>query len=103
MQLRMFDDLRPVLVAPFKAQLLKWVGNKQRFAHEIISYFPLQVGTYYEPFLGSGGVLGVLAPGHAVASDAFGPLMEIWLALHDSPETLKIWYSEQWNRIDGRR
>ena len=36
---------------PFKTQLLKWVGNKQRFAHEIIGYFPNQFGTYFEPFL----------------------------------------------------
>lgn len=49
-------------VKPFKSQLLKWIGNKQRFAHEIISYFPNKFGTYHEPFLGSGAVLGVLSP-----------------------------------------
>ncbi len=27
---------------PLKKQLLKWIGNKQRFAHEIINYFPLK-------------------------------------------------------------
>ncbi len=48
-------------VPPFKTQLLKWIGNKQRFAHEIVSYFPRQFGTYYEPFLGSGAVLATLA------------------------------------------
>lgn len=81
---------------PFKTQLLKWVGNKQRFAHEIISYFPSEFNTYREPFLGSGAVLGTLAPKKAVASDTFGPLVEIWSALHDEPETLKKWYRDRW-------
>lgn len=83
-------------VTPFKAQLLKWVGNKQRFAHEIASYFPSDFGMYYEPFVGSGAVLATLAPERAVASDVFAPLIEIWQALHDSPEELKRWYAERW-------
>src|SRR5947209_12370710 len=83
-------------VKPFKSQLLKWIGNKQRFAHEIVSYFPADFGTYYEPFLGSGAVLGTLAPKQAVASDALVPLMEIWQALRDDPAKLKRWYWERW-------
>ena len=49
------------VVEPFKTQLLKWIGNKQRFAHEIIAFFPRNIVTYHEPFLGSGAVLGTLA------------------------------------------
>lgn len=82
-------------VAPFKTQLLKWVGNKQRFAHEIASYFPADIGTYYEPFLGSGAVLATLAPERAVASDVFEPLIGIWKMLHDDPDQLIAWYSER--------
>ena len=85
--------------APFRFQLLKWVGNKQRFAHEIISYFPDQYGTYFEPFLGSGAVLGSLAPAQAIASDILKPLAEIWITLKHDPETLKQWYSERWRRF----
>jgi len=88
-------------VQPFKLQLLKWIGNKQRFAHEIASYFPSDFGTYFEPFLGSGAVLGTLAPHKAVASDAFRPLMEIWQALSESPEKLKAWYAHRWERMAG--
>jgi DNA adenine methylase len=87
------------IVAPFKAQLLKWIGNKQRFAHEIASFFPARFGTYYEPFLGSGAVLGALAPKAAVASDAFRPLMEIWQALQSQPAELQAWYAERWGRM----
>jgi len=42
-------------------QLLKWVGNKHKFANEIVSYMPENINTYYEPFMGSGAVLGTLA------------------------------------------
>lgn len=81
---------------PASGQLLKWIGNKHRFAEEIISYFPEHFKTYWEPFLGSGAVLGTLAPDHAVASDCFKPLMEIWQMLRDDPQALKKCYEERW-------
>ena len=40
--------------------LLKWIGNKQRFAAEIVSYMPEDFDNYYEPFLGSGAVMAEL-------------------------------------------
>lgn len=92
------DGLPPRSVAPFRTQLLKWVGNKQRFAHEIASHFPAEIGTYFEPFLGSGAVLGTLAPERAIASDAFDALMGIWKALHDRPDQLVEWYASRWHR-----
>ncbi len=80
-------------------QLLKWVGNKQRFAPEIILYFPACYGRYFEPFLGSGAVLGTLGPAQATGSDAFKPLVEIWQTLHTAPGTLKEWYQQRWQAI----
>ncbi len=97
-----FFDLKPRTrphQVPFKTQLLKWIGNKQRFAHQIISRFPDSFGTYYEPFLGSGGVLGSLAPDRAIASDNLSPLIEIWRTLRRDPELLKSWYQERWKRL----
>jgi DNA adenine methylase len=91
------DVQRPA--EPFKPQLLKWVGNKQRFAHEIVSHFPERMGAYFEPFLGGGGVLGALAPTKAIASDIFKPLMQIWQTLRADPETLKRWYAERWEAL----
>ncbi len=84
---------------PFGSQLLKWVGNKQRFAPEIISFFPERFGTYHEPFLGAGGVLGVLAPRRAEAADCFAPLIGIWQQLKKDPEVLKSWYAERWDEF----
>jgi len=86
-------------IKPFNLQLLKWVGNKQRFAKDIVYYFPYRFITYYEPFLGSGGVLGALAPSNAVASDSFQPLMEIWQTLQKKPGKLKQWYQERWELL----
>jgi DNA adenine methylase len=104
MQITMLDGLnRPhpmttLEVRPFKTQLLKWIGNKQRFADEIVSHFPATFGRYFEPFIGSAGVLATLAPAHAIGSDTFTPLIGIWQTLHDDPETLKTWYAERWHR-----
>jgi DNA adenine methylase len=88
-------------VEPFKTQLLKWVGNKQRFAHEIVGHFPSSFGRYYEPFLGSGGVLATLAPPDAIGSDTFGALVEIWQTLRDDPATLEEWYGARWAQVMG--
>ncbi len=85
--------------AQFKTQLLKWVGSKQRSAGEIISYFPESFERYFEPFLGSAGVLATLAPRLAFGSDVFAPLIEIWQTLHDSPERLKEWYASRRARM----
>lgn len=82
-------------VSPFRPQLLKWVGNKQRFAHEISAHFPQIFGTYFEPFLGSGAVLAVFAPERAIASDTFAPLIEIFNTLRGDPDALKLWYADR--------
>ena len=100
-QQSLFDEIPHVDVQPFRTQLLKWIGNKQRFANEIVGAFPLAYNRYFEPFLGSGGVLATLAPKNALASDAFPPLMEIWLALKNNPEKLKQWYEERWKIAHG--
>lgn len=97
--LRLFPDSPARAVRPFKVQLLKWVGNKQRFAHEIVSYFPDGFGTYFEPFLGSGAVLATLAPPRAVGADSFEPLADIWATFAADPEALIGWYTDRWSRM----
>ena len=84
-----------IRLQPFRQQLLKWVGNKQRFAHEIADVFPRSFGTYFEPFLGSAAVLGTLMPHRALGSDCFSPLVGIWRTLKSDPDLLISWYSER--------
>jgi len=90
------DHAMPAL----KGQLLKWIGNKQKFANEIIGYFPEKFGIYHEPFLGSGAVLAHLAPKRAVASDIFKPLMDIWQQLHKDTEQLIKWYEQRYTMVE---
>lgn len=84
---------------PPKTQLLKWVGNKQKFAVEITKYFPVDYGRYIEPFLGSGAILATVAPHNGIGSDTFKPLMEIWGMLKKNPKALIQWYSDRRNLI----
>jgi DNA adenine methylase len=95
-QLDLFEETK---INPPKGQLLKWIGNKQRFASTIVSYFPSSFHRYYEPFLGSGAVLATLAPEDGIGTDTFTPLIEIWQTLKDSPQRLVQWYTERWERM----
>lgn len=101
LQALLFEDAPHKQIKPFSTQLLKWVGNKQRFAHEIVGSFPEKFNRYYEPFLGSGAILSTLAPLDAFASDAFPPLIEIFKTLKNDPETLKEWYKQRWLMANG--
>lgn len=76
-------------------QVLKWVGNKFRYAEAIASHFPNEFGTYYEPFVGTGSVLATLAPREAVASDTLGVLVDLLTQVRDDPAPLIEHYDEQ--------
>lgn len=85
--------------------LLKWIGNKQRFADEIIGYMPHEFNDYYEPFLGSGAVLAQLlynrneegypAFGQTNASDVLPFLIEIFDTVKNDPEKIKSYYEKE--------
>ena len=94
-------DSKFATYTPPKSQLLKWVGNKQRFAAEIARFFPTDYNIFYEPFLGSGAVMATVAPNIGVGSDAFLPLVEIWQQLKSDPNGLIDWYAENRNKING--
>jgi hypothetical protein len=87
---------------PPKSQLLKWVGNKQKFAVEITRYFPTDINRYIEPFLGSGAILATVAPNNGWGSDVFKPLIEIWQKLAYDPNALIDWYAERRNRLEAQ-
>ncbi len=79
------------------SQLLKWIGNKQKFAEAIASYFPQDYDRYFEPFLGSGALLGAMAPVNGYASDVLEPLIGLWNMVKDDPEALATHYEENWH------
>jgi DNA adenine methylase len=94
-QAPLFEKKR-LTTEPLKQQLLKWIGNKQRFAPQIVSLFPDNYNNYYEPFLGSGAVLATLSPREGIGSDNFSLLIGIWKKLKEYPEMLKQWYRDRW-------
>jgi DNA adenine methylase len=104
MQVLLFNEpgLAREMAKPPKTQLLKWIGNKQRFARRIVSFFPDHFNGYFEPFLGSGAVLATLGKEGTVGADSFAPLIEIWQTLARSPDTLKQWYKERWDSMMSR-
>lgn len=86
--------------------LLKWIGNKQRVAEQIISVMPSEFENYYEPFLGSGAVLASLID--TSRSNFFGPkfknaygsdilpfLIELFEIVKTSPSTLIEYYKKE--------
>lgn len=85
---------------PPKTQLLKWIGNKQKFAVEITKHFPSHFNKYFEPFLGSGAILATVAPVKGMGSDTFKPLIEIWQKLKSDPKGLIDWYEERRKNIE---
>lgn len=80
-------------------QLLKWIGNKQRFAEQICKIFPIEHNRYIEPFVGSGAVLGAMAPKNGIAGDALKPLIEMWNLLQSEPEKIYQYYEKTWNKF----
>lgn len=72
------------LARPF----LKWAGGKRQLLPEIRKHFPLEVGTYFEPFVGAGAVLFDLQPPRAVINDANEELINCYEVIRSNPEKL---------------
>ena len=92
-------------------QLLKWIGNKHKFALEITTYMPKSFNTYYEPFLGSGAVLGtvsdlnqysLLSPkfNRSVAGDSLKYVVDIFNYVKNEPETIITHYANCLERYE---
>lgn len=85
--------------------LLKWIGNKQRFASTIVANMPITFNNYYEPFLGSGAVLAELLMqdntslyphfNYAYGSDILPFLIEIFRSIKDNPNEIVEYYSKE--------
>jgi DNA adenine methylase len=76
-----------------RGQLLKWVGNKFKYAEIIAGQLPSSLGTYYEPFVGTGAVLATLSPQRAVAGDSLNTLVELLRVVQTDPERLVRHYT----------
>src|SRR6185369_9538167 len=84
--------------------LVKWTGSKRLQAKTIISHFPKQIKTYYEPFLGSASILYVLQSNKntvekIVCSDNNEELIKVFEIVKTKPEELVSTYKEMWHKL----
>lgn len=87
--------------------LIRWTGTKRLQAGEIVSRFPGEIATYYEPFLGGGAVLYELLKSDITVkrfrcSDTCAPLIELWKQIRSDPAILLRRYEENWNTLRSR-
>lgn len=95
-----FDDLT---VRKPPSQLLKWIGNKQRYARIIADTFPKKYNRYFEPFVGAGAVLGAMSPREGIAGDVLKPLIDMWILVQRDPKKLYIHYKTKWESYINNR
>ncbi|WP_336248595.1 DNA adenine methylase [Stomatohabitans albus] len=68
--------------------IVKWVGGKRQLLPKIKNYIPLEIATFYEPFLGGGAVLFDIQPCNAVVSDINSELINLYKVVKDDVESL---------------
>lgn len=78
--------------------LIKYIGNKTRYAAYICSQLPKDYRVYFEPFLGSGAVLGCLSPRRAIACDTIEPLINLWRLVKKKPREVIDSYTENYEQ-----
>lgn len=81
--------------APPVKPFLKWAGGKSRILPILAPYLPREFKSYFEPFLGGGGMHFSLRPTNAVLSDINPGLIQCYSQVRDNVEqvirTLSRW------------
>lgn len=85
--------------------IIKWSGSKRSQAHDIVSYFPSEIDTYYEPFCGGASVLRELLESDIkvneyVCSDINNGLIELWKVIQVDPYSVAHVYKEFWEELN---
>jgi DNA adenine methylase len=78
--------------------VIKWSGSKRKSAEFITSFIP-KTGTYFEPFLGGGSILGALGNRPGYAGDQIPELIGIWDLVKSDPSFLANSYEKSWNGL----
>lgn len=81
--------------------VIKWTGSKRNCAKEIVSHFPPEIDTYYEPFVGGGSVIRRLLSSDVVVnkyccSDLNSDLINLWNAIKQTPDRCAEVYKSLW-------
>lgn len=85
---------------------IKWSGSKRSSAKAIVSHFPKQIDTYYEPFCGGCSVMRALMEDDAITvnnfviSDNNKELIELWELIVSNPQLIITHYERLWNELN---
>lgn len=85
--------------------VIKWTGSKRKQSEEIISHFPKEIDTYYEPFLGGGSVMyrlliSEIKINNLICSDVNEDLINLWNMIKIEPKRLAEGYESLWNELN---
>lgn len=97
----MKEGINIASIQPF----IKWTGSKRYLAEEILNYFPKEIDTYYEPFIGGGSVLVQLLNSDIkvkeyICSDINSYLIDLWLMIKENPIKLINTYKTMWSEMN---
>ena len=84
---------------------IKWSGSKRSQASKIVSYFPNDIKTYYEPFCGGCSIFMALALSQKgvkkyVLSDINEDLIKLWIYIKKDYGKVVSHYTELWNELN---
>ena len=85
--------------------VIKWSGSKRSQAEKIIEYFPNEIDTYYEPFVGGGAVIRKLLSSDIkvnryICSDLNNDLIVLWNLIKSNPKLVADSYEAMWNELN---
>jgi DNA adenine methylase len=78
--------------------VIKWSGSKRALVPRIRSLLS-GTGTYYEPFVGGGSVLGNVGPRNSLAGDTIPELIDLWRAIQLKPMDIAAAYERDWGLL----
>lgn len=85
--------------------VIKWSGSKRSQAEKILTYFPKEIDTYYEPFCGGASVLRRLLNSDIkvnryICSDINNDLINLWNYIIDKPQEVSNYYRKLWTELN---
>lgn len=85
--------------------VIKWTGSKRSQVVNILSHFPKEIDTYYEPFCGGASVLYGLLKSNIkvnsyILSDLNQDLINLWNVIKSQPQVLGDYYEMLWTKLN---
>lgn len=85
--------------------VIKWSGSKRSQAEKLLTYFPKEIDTYYEPFCGGASVLRRLLSSDIkvnqyVCSDINADLISLWNEIKNNTDKVYNHYDTLWKELN---